>query len=166
MAAPVTYQGDSYTNTTGLSLYIPSGGVFYDFYTQERLVGGTYFLNVAFDAVVPLYLKEGKIVHVQDQTTVLRSRFLDNHFTLQIALDGNMKASGSILTINDYTSDDNIVRSCLDGANCVANLHASATFSDKHTLVLTIKSDAEADNTTFQQIFIDKVILAGISYSG
>jgi alpha-glucosidase len=82
MAAPVTYQGDSNTNTTGLSVYIPSGGVFYDFYTQERLVGGTYFLNVAFDAVVPLYLKEGKIVHIQDQTTVLRSRFLDNHFTL------------------------------------------------------------------------------------
>lgn len=60
-----------------------------------------------------------------------------------------MKANGSILTINDYTSDDNIVRSCLDGANCVTNLKASASFTDKHTLVLTIKSEAEADNTTF-----------------
>jgi len=82
MAAPVTYQGDNSTNTTGLAVYIPSGGVFYDFYTQNRFVAGTYFLDVAFDAVVPLYLKEGKIVHLQDQTNVLRSRFLDNHFTL------------------------------------------------------------------------------------
>lgn len=137
LAAPVVNPGNQITNTTGLNVYIP--GVFYDFYNQQRYTQGTYYFDIPFDAVVPLYVKAGKIVHIQDQKTVLRSRFLDNHFTLYVALDDNLYASGTILTINNYNNDENIINSCLEGANCVTLIEANGKFSGSDSFTLSLK---------------------------
>ncbi|EAS00396.2 glycosyl hydrolase family 31 protein (macronuclear) [Tetrahymena thermophila SB210] len=165
LAAPVVAQGNEVTNTTGLDFYIPQGGVFYDFYNQQRYTEGKYHQDVPFDSVVPLFVKAGKIVHIQDQKPVLRSRFLDNHFTLYIALDSNLYASGSILTINDYNNDENIIRNCLEGANCVTIIEAQGKF-ENNSFSISLKNTQEQKNTQFQEVVIDKVIIAGISTFG
>lgn len=97
-----------------------------------------------------MYQKAGKIVHVQDKQAVLRSRFLDNHFTLKIALDDNLYASGTMLTINDYNDEDNIVNSCQEGNNCVMEITANGAFQTNKKFTLTLENSGEqGDNTIF-----------------
>lgn len=63
MAAPVTNPGNTITNTTALRVFFPSGSVYYDFYSFTRYVAGNYYFDIPFDNVVPLYVREGKVVH-------------------------------------------------------------------------------------------------------
>lgn len=114
LAAPVVKSGNVFTQKTNHCIYIPKESVFFDFYNQSPIYGGEHCFDVAFDAVVPFYIKSGKIVHIQDRSKVLRSRFLDNRFTLMIALDENNKSEGSMLTIDNYNDDENIIQNCTE----------------------------------------------------
>lgn len=71
---------------TSHTIYFPEGTQFFNFYTYEAENSGVKELEVPFDTRCPLFILGGKIVHIQEQK-VMRSRELNNAFTLMIALD-------------------------------------------------------------------------------
>ncbi|KAL4493956.1 hypothetical protein ABPG72_021973 [Tetrahymena utriculariae] len=166
MAAPVMEQGDESQQVTYSCFYVPQNAIFYDFYNQTQVQSGKYCQNISFDAVLPLYIRAGKIVHIQDKNTVLRSRFLDNIFTLMIALNEENLAQGSILTINDYNYDENIISNCQESGDCVANILALGQFKQTNIFELSLQVESESKNTNYQTIYVDKLIVSGISLNG
>ncbi|EGR31770.1 hypothetical protein IMG5_102700 [Ichthyophthirius multifiliis] len=106
LAAPVLKEGNEQTQSTLIDIYIPEGDTFYDFYSKQPYKAGKQQLDVPFSDYVPLFIRGGKIVHIQDNQNVLRT-------------------SGSMLTIEDYNNDDNIVNNCQENNNnCVMNIFA------------------------------------------
>ncbi|KAL4493952.1 hypothetical protein ABPG72_021969 [Tetrahymena utriculariae] len=165
LASPVVNSGNIFTQKTKHCVYIPENSLFFDFYNYNPIQGGDHCFQVPFDAVVPMYIKSGKIVHLQDRKNTLRSRFLDNRFTLLIALDENNQSSGSILTIDNYNEDDNIIQNCTEQQNCVANLSANISQKSGNQLNIEIKVNQAVSNTNFQEIIVDKLIVVGIKRS-
>ncbi|KAL4493954.1 hypothetical protein ABPG72_021971 [Tetrahymena utriculariae] len=166
MAAPVVQPGNVIKQSTKSCVYIPKGGLFYNFYDYTEFKEGEHCYEVPFDSVLPLYIKQGKIVHIQDRQKVLRSRFLDNIFTLMIVLDENNFASGSMLTIDDYNSDENIISNCVDYQNCVVDLFAQGKLSENNMFQVNLRIVQDEQNTTFQTILVDKIIVIGIKANG
>jgi len=100
---------------------------------------------VPFDGYVPLFIRAGSIVHTQDVTDVRRSRHLNNVFQLRVALDENSYAEGTMLMIDDYNDDDNVIESCVE-QNCVARLVAQGNVIDhQFTLQLLVEGEQQSD---------------------
>jgi alpha-glucosidase (family GH31 glycosyl hydrolase) len=129
LVTPVLKSGNSQLNITTLNVYIPSSSNFIDFYTGKVSNPGYNSIDVPFSSTVPMFLREGKIIHLQNVDGIKRSRELNNRFRLAIAFAGNdqyMYASGTILSISNY-SDDNIIANCMGTNSCVLNITAQAT---------------------------------------
>ncbi|EAR88115.2 family 31 glycoside hydrolase (macronuclear) [Tetrahymena thermophila SB210] len=166
MAAPVVQPGNAIKQSTHSCVYIPKGESFYNFYDYTEYKEGEHCYEVPFDSVLPLYIKSGKIVHIQDKQKVLRSRFLDNTFTLMIVLDENNYSSGSMLTIDDYNRDENIISNCIQNYNCVIDLFAQGKLNENNLFQVELRIQQEKQNTTYQIILIDKLIVIGAKANG
>ena len=110
---------------------------------------------------MPLFIREGRIVHHQDVTGVLRSRELNSQFWLDVSLNSTLQAEGEILSITDYNDDSNIVSNCLEESNCVIKISVQASVL---TDVLTLNFDFGGRNaqTVFQSITIKGVRVFGV----
>ncbi|EAR88123.1 family 31 glycoside hydrolase (macronuclear) [Tetrahymena thermophila SB210] len=167
MAAPVVEGGDEIKETTHSCVYIPKQAVFYSFYDYTEYQEGEHCYEVPFDSVLPLYIKSGKILHIQDKNKVLRSRFLDNRFSLLIALDQNNYAEGSMLTIDDYNNDENIISNCVEQQNCIVDIKAQGNMGeDNSSFTVDLRIQKEKINTNFQTVIIDKIVVIGIKVDG
>ena len=77
-----------------------------------------------------MLIKEGSIIPLQDSESVLKTKDLNNEFSLKIVLSQDnstiYRAQGTILGINDYSNDKNILENCMGTKNCVLNISATA----------------------------------------
>lgn len=163
LVTPVLKSGNSQLNITTLNVYIPASANFIDFYTGKVINSGYNSIDVPFSSTVPMFLREGKIIHLQNVNGIKRSRELNNRFRLAIAFAGNdqyMYASGTILSISNY-SDDNIIANCMGTNSCVLNITAQAT-SVGNFMTFSLNFVGAVKNATkFDSIFVDGVDIYG-----
>jgi alpha-glucosidase len=168
LGAPVLVPGNNVINTTEITVYLPDD-LWFNFYNgsfvQSR--AGNLTLVVPFDDVMPMYIRAGKIVPIQNTTGVNRARLLNNTFELIVALSattnqGQVKysASGKILTINSY-DDINIISNCTKGANCVGVINIELT-QDGSNFTGSISIAGEMNNTNFEWIQIRSIAFYGL----
>ena len=92
-------------NKSARTVYFPQTN-WYDFYTGSLYLGGS---NVSIvnkpNELVPLFLREGFGLMIQNSTLVTQTRQLDNKFTLMAAMnkDSASNATDKIYTSSAYT---------------------------------------------------------------
>lgn len=107
--APVVRPGNSKTQFTTHTIYIPSGAMFYDFYTGAAQTQGYNTVQQPFDSTIPIFIRAGYIVH-QQPNKFNRVRYADNHFNLLIAVDASNQATGTMLQIDNYNDEDTFIK--------------------------------------------------------
>ena len=108
--------------------------------------------EIPFDDTMPLFIRGGFIVSVQNTTDILRSRNLNNQFYLVVALDEFLQASGEMLTLNSY-EDANVIAKCLNGENCVMKINIVASMIN-YNLKVDSSVRGQKCNTNFDEVII------------
>jgi alpha-glucosidase (family GH31 glycosyl hydrolase) len=133
LAAPILVQ-----NTTSRKVYLPESK-WYNFHTGQQYLPGTYSIeNVSLTEKVPLFMKEGSAILVQDTQFVRQTRDLGNIYQLVagLKLDGSKstdqikyyRGSATILSIKDF-NDDSLVSRCIS-QGCAYSLNFILTVTE------------------------------------
>ena len=110
LAAPIVEEGK-----TSRKVYFPSTN-WINLETGKKYSPGTDVItDVKLTSQVPLFLKEGSIIHTQDTEKVVNTKQLDNKFLLSTGLRFDTRRSnsthqyyestGNMLSINNYHND-------------------------------------------------------------
>ena len=88
MAAPIVEQGK-----TSRNVYFPSTN-WINYHTKQRYTPGTHSISdVKLTSPVPIFIREGAIISVQNVQKVVNTKQLDNTFMLSMALAHNSDKS-------------------------------------------------------------------------
>jgi alpha-glucosidase (family GH31 glycosyl hydrolase) len=168
MAAPVLTR-----DTNHKDVYFPKDNWF-DFFTGEALRTNDQKSDVLtvpapVPGNIPLFIRGGNIVHLQNTERVLQSDDLDDVFTLVIALkkENNTKtAFGKIAALQDYNNDTNVVEKCID-ANCMLEIRATYETEENYRRLL-LSFEAEDDSidalSSLEPIRLGNLTLYGLEY--
>jgi len=165
MGAPVVIPGNDLTNKTTILIYFPKTSNWFDWFTGARYTEGTSTHTVQYNETIPLFLRQGKIVHVQENFGVTRARQLNNTFKLKVGLfdngGGTYQALGTMLTIKDY-DDQSVYDHCVN-QNCVMTFTLSA-YADAQSRLLnaTINCEPKSNITVFDEVIINSIDFYGI----
>jgi len=125
-------------SATEVAVYFPANSKWFDFATGSLVKDQTADPNnitiaAPVQAVLPVFIKAGSIVHRQNTTNVLSSVDLNNQFSLVVALqqtgDASYLATGRMMSITNY-QDDGAVEGCLGTHDCLIAIQANTTVQD------------------------------------
>lgn len=155
-------------------VYFPSASKFYDFYNGSTVhdyanQAQNITVNVSLNATLPLFISGGSIIHKQNTTGVNCTLYLNSTFDLIIALnqtgDGSYAASGVIMTVQNYTDEQNLVDKCTGNANCLAAINVTGNIVPGG-LGLTINFNKLNDNSSpWEPITISRIFYYGVKYT-
>ena len=142
-------------------VYFPEGSWYslltYDYVNLQAANNRT--INVTIESVTPTFIRGGWVIMVQDTSTVMSSRDLDNEFSLIAALpeekiannskvDGmkSLLAIGEILDIQSY-DEETVYEQCIL-SDCVLQLSVEFKWnSDKSNIAITIQGTRRDGST-------------------
>jgi alpha 1,3-glucosidase len=97
LVKPVTKAGQP-----SVSIYLPSGDIWYDYQTGEKLSGKEATVNTPMTKI-PVLQRGGSIISTQQRMRRSSSQMKDDPFTLHIALSANLSAAGDLYWDDGHT---------------------------------------------------------------
>jgi len=144
-------------------VYFPEGA-WYNFLTSEHMrfkENSNRTLNVSIETVTPVFMRGGYIVMVQDSSTVMSSKDLNNEFSMIIALSEEKNANygpangmkslssrGEILDIQSY-DEETVYEQCILN-DCVLELVAKFEWDLAEPKVVLIIEGKRRDGSSKQ----------------
>ena len=161
LAAPILVQ-----NTTSRKVYLPESK-WYNFHTGQQYLPGTYLIdNVSLTEKIPLFMKEGSAILVQDTQFVRQTRDLGNIYQLVAGMKFDSskstdqvkvyRGSAAILSIKDFNDDSSVTRCINQGCTYTLNLVLNDAVSSR---TLEIDSFYAGVLGLNQLVVIDKITL-------
>jgi len=154
-------------NQTSVNAYLPQGKWF-DFSTGALLqtnenVSQFHNVSAPLNASLPLFLRAGYAIAVEDTTGISSSDDLNSHFNLTVGLLENHEsnitkhtASGLIVGMRNF-SDWNVTKRCILD-NCLLDIDVDL---EEDVLEINFKAQKETDRYTWEAVRITQVNIYG-----
>ena len=157
-------------NVTNVDVYFPAGPKWFDFATGDVIKdqsGNPDNVTIAapLQAVLPVFIKGGSIVHTQNTTNVLSTVDLDNQFSLVVALqqtdNATYLATGTMMSITNY-QDDGAVEGCLGTHDCLIAIQANTTVQANGTSKADVRFARNSAKSYLEGIYITDITFYGV----
>lgn len=153
-----------------VSTYLPAGVRWYKFPTGQRMLDiRDDPVNITVDAplndTLPIFIKGGSIIHLQNVENIQSTKDLNNTFNLVVALTpasaDNSVAFGQIMGISNYSKDTSLDR-CLGRNDCLVNIAANAIISEHGLVTVQLSFSPNAPETTLENIMLANITFYGV----
>jgi len=159
LVAPVLSQGQE-----NVKVYFPND-TWYDFINGTLMTVSANIVNypAPLNTTVPIFIRGGHIVAVQNVTNVTRTDDLSNIYQLVIAFQnsttpGTYVAQGNLVGIQNF-DDQNVLLKCKK-ANCLYSLSAIMTITGKN-YTLTVSFTTKEDLSLFENVGVSSLLMMG-----
>ena len=165
LVAAVIYEG-----ANDVEVYFPSYSKWFDFSSGELTIANDHSTAIMrvpapLNAVLPVFIKAGSIVHTQDVSNVLNSADLNNEFKLVVALrqanESQYTAGGHMMGITNY-EDDGSIDSCLGENDCLVKISAEANVNGNGVLSTLVSFDKNQEKTILEEVYITEITFYGV----
>ena len=153
----------------------PANSKFYDFKTFASVHdyaddATTKNIDIPLSQVLPIFIQAGSIVPTQDTTGVNSTLFLDNKFTLVIALkqedDTTYSAHGNMLAVMNYSDEAGVAQKCIGTSNCLVDVKVDGKVNSNNGLDITITFSPTNDQTVdFEENIVNQITYAGVKFT-
>ncbi|KAF1957917.1 hypothetical protein CC80DRAFT_36685 [Byssothecium circinans] len=123
-------------NSTAVSIYLPKG-VFYDYWTHERIEGTGSYVNltdIPFTSI-PLHIRGGSIIPLRAESTNTTTELRKQNFVLWIAVNETNQAEGSLF-LDDGDSLNQNATSEINFSYTNGSFVMTGTFNYQTTVVI------------------------------
>lgn len=134
---------------------------FYMFKTGEKTMGNFVFMFVALNESLPLFVREGSIIHFQMGENIGSTQDLDNKINLFVALK-NYQAKGFVIGYEEF-NDDNIENCIENEYSCLWELKFEIKISENFGFEMGL--EVNSFNNTLRNegyIVIDEIHIVGL----
>jgi len=153
-----------------VSVYFPAGSNWYNFATGESVFSSqnssaTLTFDAPLEGTLPVFIRGGWIVPVQDVKNVTRTEDLDTTLHLVVALNavGDYDHSfGEIMGIANYSNDASVDK-CTDKNDCMIGISVTNVKQSDGTILINVYINPTQDYSILEKgILIGNITLYGV----
>jgi len=153
-----------------VSTYLPAGVRWYEFPSGKRMLDlrddpVNITVKAPLNDTLPIFVKGGSIIHMQNVDNVQTTKDLDSTFNLVVALTptsaDNSLSFGQMMGIVNYTDDASVDR-CLDQNDCLINIAANAIINEHGLVSVDVTFSPNTPKSQLEKIYLGNITFYGV----